>query len=206
MSRIDLEGIVTLVLRRAHSQGSIGAREIREELELAGLSPVLWKDVLAQARPSLRYRQGRYHFVPPSATHLRKRARQEQSQSRAIRKAARQLIRLYRSVPVASERRVHARIQMVLPLQVQTERRRLLRMLSRDISVTGIRLLGNCPLLGQKVRVCIPFPTAGGESYCFLVHVLWSVPVGDGLVENGGAFLDLLTAPLDALGVVAYEQ
>jgi hypothetical protein len=64
-----------------------------------------------------------------------------------------------------------------------------LTLLSRDLSTTGIRLVGTKRLLGQKVRVLIP--NGEGAPLDFLVRILWTCPVGDDLVENGGTFISV---------------
>ena len=58
-------GIADRVVRRAQRQGYVVAREVREELTLAGASDDLWKDVLALARQSLTLRRGRYYYSAP---------------------------------------------------------------------------------------------------------------------------------------------
>ena len=65
-------------------------------------------------------------------------------------------------------------------------------MLTRDLSPTGLRLLGSRSLLGQKVRVHLA--GNGGRSCTFLVRILWSCAVGDNLFENGGSFLGMVDA------------
>jgi hypothetical protein len=72
-------------------------------------------------------------------------------------------------------------------VKVVTEDGQEFTLLSRDLSATGIRLVGTRRLLGQKVRVIIP--GSDGAAREFLVRILWTCPVGDDLVENGGAFI-----------------
>ena len=74
-------------------------------------------------------------------------------------------------------------------MTVRTEDGREFTLLSRDLSATGIRLIGTRRLLGHKVHVII---TSGGVSLDFLVRILWTCPVGDDLVENGGTFLGVV--------------
>jgi hypothetical protein len=71
------------------------------------------------------------------------------------------------------------------PVQVVTEDEREFTFLSLGPSSSGIRLIGLCGLLGQKVRVRIPNPD--GAPWCFVVRILWTCRVGDDLIENGGA-------------------
>ena len=65
-------------------------------------------------------------------------------------------------------------------------------LVSRDLSPTGMRLLGTKQLLGQKIRVDLP---QGKEAApCrLLMRILWTCAVGDNLFENGGTFLELVT-------------
>ena len=65
---------------------------------------------------------------------------------------------------------------------------------SINSSCNGIRLIGPASLLGQKIRVKLP-TGQGNESKCFSVQIVWSSVVGDGLCENGGAFLGLVRTP-----------
>jgi hypothetical protein len=51
-------------------------------------------------------------------------------------------------------------------------------------------------LLGQKVHVLFSRP-GGRPPFDFLVRVLWTCAVADGLFENGGAFLEV-AAPVEA--------
>jgi PilZ domain len=186
MTENDLETVAHAVTRRAQRQGFVLAREIREELEQAGLSEGLWKDVLALARSSLRYRQGRYHYVPA----VSQRLREEQRHQRAVRTIIRQLIRHYKKSASHLDRRRQDRIDYLQQVKVLTEDDRELGLLSRDLSPNGIRLIGTRSLLGQKVRVLMPQPD-GDEPWCFTVRVLWTCAVGDGLFENGGTFLEV---------------
>jgi len=185
----NLQGIATAVVRRAQRQGSVLPREVRDELTEAGLDATLWKDVVALARPALRYRQGRYHYVPV----LSSRAQEEQRQQQAIGRAIRQLVRAVKKA-TPHERRQQGRCDFIQPVKVQTEDGREFTLLSRDISPTGIRLIGTRSLLGQKVQVSIA-PSDGAEPWSFLVRILWTCAVGDDLYENGGSFLELTTRP-----------
>jgi hypothetical protein len=183
----NLQGVAEMVVRRAQRQGFIVPREVREELGRAGVPDKMWKDVLALGRSSLRYNHGRYYYTTP----VSQRVRQEQTHERAIRRAVRQLIRQCRTATAALERRGEDRIDFVQPVKVTTEDDREYTLLTRDLSATGIRLFGTLRLLGQKVRVAI---TAPGQTLptTFVVRILWTCAVGDGLVENGGAFLEVV--------------
>jgi hypothetical protein len=191
MSESDLQGIANAVIQRAQQQGFVLPEEVREELVKAGQPDTLWKDVLALARPALSYRQGRYYFVSAVSA----RAQEEQHQQQRIRAAVLQLVGRHRAAgPV--ERREEGRVDFIQPVRVRTEDGREFTLLSRDLSPTGMRLIGTRRLLGQKVRVVIPGPEnePAARPLCFLVRVLWTCALGDDLFENGGAFLD---APAD---------
>jgi hypothetical protein len=184
MSEGSLQAVAEMVVRRAQSQGHVLAREVREELARAGLEESLWKDVLALARASLSYRRGRYHYTAP----LSARVQAEQTQQRDIHAAVRQLIEQHQRARASVERREQDRVDFVHPVTVITEDQRRLTLLSRDLSANGIRLVGTRRLLGQKVRVLIP--TGEGQPPAeFLVRVLWTCPLGEDLVENGGQFV-----------------
>ncbi|MSU77620.1 MAG: hypothetical protein EXS16_05940 [Gemmataceae bacterium] len=68
--------------------------------------------------------------------------------------------------------------------------------MSRDLSATGVRLLGTKRLLGNKVQLTLP--TGADQPPCrLLVRILWTCAVGGDLFENGGIFLELLPAEVD---------
>jgi hypothetical protein len=182
MSGHNMQGVAEQVARLAQRQGYVVERDVREELARAGLPDAQWKDVLALARPSLAYRRGRYyHPTPPSAPTPPDQARQSDIQS-----AYAQLLAQHQGAAGRVERREQGRVDFVQPVQVITEDNRTLTLLTRDLSATGVRLIGTHRLLGQKLRVLIP---AGGATYTFTVRILWTCPVGDDMVENGGSFL-----------------
>ena len=195
MIMTDLQAIVTAVSRRAQRQGFVVPREVRQELAGAGLAEDLWKDVVALAQPALNYRQGRYYYTSP----LSPRVEQEKHQQRVIQRAVRQLIRQHQAEADQVERRQNDRTDFIQPVKVHTEDHRELTLLSRDISTTGLRLIGTRSLLGQKVRVLIP---RGEETTprCFLVRIVWTCAIGDEMFENGGTFLEVVAG--DPLKVV----
>ncbi len=160
--------------------------EVREELTLAGVPETMWKDVIALARPTLSFRKGRYYYSPPVSD----RVRREQTQQRDVVKVIRQLIRHHRQEAKEFERRGEDRYDFVQTVKVVTEDHRELTLISRDLSSTGIRLVGTHRLLGQKVRVQIPRP-GSDEPWSFIVRILWTCAVGEDLVENGGSFLEV---------------
>lgn len=92
------------------------------------------------------------------------------------------------------ERRGVERIEFVEPVRVRTEDGREFTFLSRDLSPAGIRLVGAHRLLGQKIRVQFAGPP-GNEPPPLLVRVLWTCALAEGLIENGGMFLDALDEP-----------
>jgi hypothetical protein len=87
----------------------------------------------------------------------------------------------------SDERRGEERIDFVCPVLVVTEDERLLAFLIRDLSLSGVRLLGTDRLLGEKVRVLISNPN--GSPWSVWVRILWTCPVTQDLVENGGTIL-----------------
>jgi hypothetical protein len=195
MVQTQLRGVVENVLRRAQRQGYVVPRDVRDELLQAGLPEEYWKDILNLARESLHYRQGRYYYLQAISCRLH----EQQSQQQIVFHTIRDLIRRQQAARAENERRQQDRIEFIFPAKVQTEDNREFRVLTRDLSPTGIRLLGSRSLLGQKIRVHL---TAGAGRPCvFLVRVLWSCAVGDALFENGGSFLGmveelaLVTAP-----------
>jgi hypothetical protein len=182
----NLQGVTDLVLRQAQRQGYILPRQVRTVLAEAGLPETLWKDVLIVARPALTYRKGRYYYTVPVSA----RVRQEQAQQQDIHNAVLQLIHEYKNAALRVERRDEERIEFVQPVKVRTEDDREYTLLSRDLSVTGIRLVGTRRFLGQKLRIAIP--CADGSSWReFIVRILWTCAIGEDLVENGGNFVDL---------------
>jgi hypothetical protein len=186
MISANLQGVADFVVRRAQRQGFVLPREVREELANASLPESLWKDVVALARPSLTYRRGRYYYSTPVSD----RVRQEQSHQRDIQKVVRQLVKQHRAAASEVERREEDRYNFVQQVQVITEDKREFTLLSRDISPTGIRLVGTKRFLGQKVRVEIPRTDTTTPS-SFLVRVLWTCAISEDLFENGGTFIEL---------------
>src|SRR5262245_26394657 len=148
----SLQEVADAVVRRAQRQGHVVPRDIRGELKLAGLPEDEWKKVTALAKGSLNYRQGRYYAVAAVSPRLH----EQQEQQRRIDKAVRKLIKTYRDSSKEQERRGQVRVDYVQPVRVQTEDGKSFTLLSRDISPTGIRLVGARRLLGAKVRVFLP--------------------------------------------------
>jgi hypothetical protein len=187
-----LQEVADATVRRAQRQGFILPREIREELSQSHLPEGQWKDVLALARACLRYRQGRYYY----RTAVSSRLREEQQHQREVRLAVRQLVRQHRATSSAPDRRRQDRADFIEAVTVRLADGRSLAVLSRDLSPTGIRLVGTQSLLGHKLQVFIP--RAGSpDPWCFTARILWTCAVGDGLFENGGTFLGMAEASAD---------
>jgi hypothetical protein len=184
MISTNLQGVAELVIRQAQRQGYIVPRQVRTVLTEAGVNESLWKDVLAVARPSLAFRRGRYYYSAP----ISDRVRQERVQQNDIQKTVREIIRCHRGT-TGVERREEDRLEFVQPVKIKTEDGREFTLLSRDLSTTGIRLIGTRRLLGQKIRVAIP-AADGTTTWDFIVRILWTCNVGDDLVENGGSFVE----------------
>jgi hypothetical protein len=185
MTTTDLQEIANTVIRKAQHQGYVLPREIRKELTEAGAPNTMWKDILALARSSLSYRKGRYYYVPA----VSERVRQEQDQQRLIRRTVEQIITQYESYTSRIERREQQRINFVQLVKAQAEDGREFTLLSRDLSVSGIRLIGTRSLLGQKIHLRIPRPDGSGF-YRFLVRILWTCAVSEDFYENGGMFVE----------------
>ena len=197
MISTELQPVVNTVLRRAQRQGYVVPREVRAELTEAGLPDARWRDVLAMARESLHYRQGRYFYLDAVSPRLQ----QQQSREHAVAAAARQVIRGHLARVAEQERRQQERIEFFQPVTLLTEDGRRVRLLSRDLSPTGMRLLGTRSLLGQKVRLTLTVP-GKSESVTFVLRVLWTCAVGDDLFENGGSFVDVLPEGSGELRVI----
>jgi hypothetical protein len=97
-------------------------------------------------------------------------------------------MRMHKAQNNAHERRLQGRIDFIKQVKVRSEDGREQTLLSRDLSLTGIHLLGARSFLGQKVHVTLP--GGDGQPLCFLVRILWTCMVCDGLFENGGSFLE----------------
>src|SRR5262249_31661270 len=160
---------------------------IREELQQTKLPEERWKDVVALSGSLLRYRRGRYYYEARRRSPLQA----EESQQRAIHETIRHLIRQYKKTHAQMERRQQGRTDFVQPVTVQTQDQREYQHLSRDLSEAGIRLIGTHSLLGQKVHVQLAGDD-GASPTTFVVRILWTCSVGDGLFENGGMFLEML--------------
>jgi hypothetical protein len=196
MTLTDLQSVANTVVLRAQQRGYVIPREIREELASSGLAEEQWKEVVDLARPALYFRQGRYYYV----TAVSPRLRAEQTQQEQIQQAIRHWIRRHKQNSAAIERRRQDRIDFIQPLKVRTEDDREFTLVSRDLSTTGIRLIGTRSLLGQKIRVYLQAEQE--EPTIFVVRVLWTCAIGEDLFENGGAFLEVISAERPQFEVV----
>lgn len=187
MAEPNLQTIADDVVRRARQQGSVTAGDIRSELKLAGVAESYWKDVAALTKQDLRFRQGRYYPVEAISS---RRAEAEAQQDR-IAKAIRGLIRQHRAAAKRHDRRGEVRIDFVQPVRVHTADGKSWTLLSRDLSTTGIRILGTKQLLGQKVEIELP-QGQDGRPLRMACRILWTCAVGDELFENGGTFSDVV--------------
>ncbi len=181
----DLRPLVEAVTRRAEQQGFILPRQVREELAKAGASEDQWKAVLKSAGPRLVYQSGRYYFVPAQSA-VRE---QRQSHELQIQQAVQALVTKYKQTAEQEDRRAADRLVFLQPVQLLTTDNEHHQVLTKDISTTGIRLLGSRDLLGQKLRLTVPAPKG---SFTFLVRIVWTCRIADDLFENGGVFLELL--------------
>jgi hypothetical protein len=198
MTLTDLQSIAKTMVHRAQRRGYIIPQEIRAELASAGLPDTEWKEVVELARPALYYRQGRYYCVNPVSPRLR----EELNHQERIQGVIREVIRRHKQKAGPVERRRQERVDFVQSVKVQTEDHREYTLLSRDLSTSGIRLVGTRSLLGQKVRVML-FAGDQAETYALLVRILWTCAVGDDLYENGGTFLEVVPPERVMLKVVS---
>lgn len=185
MSEPTIATVAEAILRRAQRQGYVVPREIRGELQAAGLEEDRWKDVVTHLKNDLHYRQGRYHNVAAVSPRLH----QEQEQQRIIAKAIKSIIKEHKDALKERERRGQIRVDFIQPVKVRTEDGSEFTLLSRDISPTGIRLLGTKRLLGHKITVTLTL--RDGPPLVLVARILWTGAIGDDLFENGGNFLEL---------------
>jgi hypothetical protein len=190
MTVAEIPEIASRVLDRAQLQGYVTRREIRDELRKAGQPDDTWRDVLAILRESLHFRQGRYNYI----CQFDSRLEQELLRQRRVHRSVRSVIRRHCARENRPERRRQGRIDFIKPVKVQASDGHVYTLLSRDLSLTGIQLLGSRSLLGQKIHVWIPTGEEGRPPHCFLVRIVWTAMVGDGLYENGGSFLEKVDA------------
>jgi hypothetical protein len=187
MSSPELQEVADAVVQLAKRQGHVSSRDVRAELRIAGLSEKEWKSVIALTRDALIHRQARYYHKDTLSPHQEK----EHARRHAIQKAINRLVKQHRRKAKDDERRGQKRVDFIQPVKVRTEDGKEYALLCRDLSTTGIRMLGAKRLLGQKVDVEL-FGDDGQPACRFTVRILWTCAVGDELFENGGNFLELL--------------
>jgi len=124
---------------------------------------------------------------------------------RPIERAVRRLVRQYKAASDRIERREHGRTHFIRQVKAVADNGRDYTVLTRDISLSGVRLLSNHSLLGQHLRVRIPIEDDSPETYCFVVRILWSAIAADGLYDNGGLFLELEKAKPGRLRIADEE-
>ncbi len=190
----ELREVADAVVRRAQRNGFVLPGEIREELAQTNTPETRFDEVIELSRPLLRLRQGRYYYK----TKVSARVRREQRLQRAVQQSVRRLIRQHKKTNSHTERRKQQRADFIQPVKVRSEDGREFTLLSRDLSESGIRLIGTRGLLGQKVQIAIPYPD-GKKTSCFLARILWTCSIGDGLFENGGSFLEMVVEPSETL-------
>jgi hypothetical protein len=187
MTSPALQPVADAVLRLAKRQGFVTSKEVRTELRIAGADDSAWRDVLALLHDSLVHKQNRYYHKDALTPRLEK----EHAQQAAIQKVIKQLIKQHRNTGRRDERRGQMRVDFIQPVKVHTDDGKSYALMSRDLSLSGVRLLGTKRLLGQKLQ--LELPAADGTPMCkLLVRILWTCAVGDDLFENGGAFMELL--------------
>jgi hypothetical protein len=178
--------VAEIVGRRAQRQGYVVPRDIRAELQSAGLPDEQWKEVVTHLKSTLNYRQGRYYHVAAVSP----RVHQEREQQRVIGKFVRNLQKEQKAAEKIRERRGQVRVEYPQPVKVQSEDGKEFTLLGRDMSTSGIRMLGTRRLLGTKVKVTL---TSKEGPLTLWVRILWTCAVGDDLFENGGNFLETPT-------------
>ena len=179
-----LRVVTETVLAQARTKGYTLPAEVRQELARAGLDEGLWKDVLALARSSLRFDGDRYWYHAP----LSERAAREKGRLDAVSQAVRAILERQRER--LDERRGQDRMEFIHPVVLLLDDETEHRVLTRDLSISGVRLIGSRRLLGQKVRLSLPVP---GEvaPLAIRLRILWTAQVGDDLFENGGSFVEM---------------
>jgi hypothetical protein len=197
MTETDLQEVTNTVIKRAQRQGFVVAEDIREELAQTGIDATQWKEVVHLSGALLDYRHGRYYYSPAFSA----RVQAERQQQLAIGQTVHRLIRQYKKSHLLAERRQQGRADFIQAVKVRSEEQKELTVLSRDISATGIRLIGTRSLLGQKVTVTVP-RGQGTEPASFVVRILWTCTIGDGLFENGGRFLEIAEPQPEPLKIV----
>ena len=186
MTLTDLQGIANSVVQRAQRHGYVVPREIRAELSHAGLPDGQWKEVVARLARRCTTARAATTTSTMSATPARG------TEPAGVHSPHHSPVDPPAQAKAAQvERRGQDRIDVIQPVKVQTEDRREFTLLSRDVSTTGIRLIGTRSLLGQKVRVVLP-QEVQPEPWVLVVRIVWTCAIGEDLFENGGTFLEVV--------------
>jgi hypothetical protein len=186
----ELHAIAAAVLRLAEKQGFVAPRDIRTELTRAGQPESRWKEVVELLRESLHFRQGRYYILSAAGS---PQLQQQKDNLQQIRDILKEVLGEATTAD-STDRRQEPRVPFSRPVKIIFENNQDLMVLGLDLSPSGIRFIANRSLLGRKFRVELPLP--GAESappVTLLVRVLWTSAVADGLFENGGAFLEMIS-------------
>lgn len=96
------------------------------------------------------------------------------------------------AMPIPNERRKDARLTFIYPVLVEMPDGNRLQCLTRDVSLNGMRLLSKHMLAGQKLRVLVPRADKKADPFCFVLQILWSAAIGDGLFDSGGLFMEVV--------------
>ena len=171
-------------LENTLAKGNDQVKALNDELQkvkvLAGLTPVTGAGIVLTLEDSKR--------GPPT-----NRAFEQDKyiiHDYDLQQAVHELVIEYRQAAELQERREVDRISFIQPVTVETSEGETCRVLTKDISASGIRLLGSRGFLGQKLRVTVP--SVEGPNRTFVVRILWTCMVGDDLYENGGSFVELV--------------
>jgi hypothetical protein len=190
MASSELHTVASAVLRLAQKQGHVVPRDIRDELARAGLDDSRWNEVVELLRESLHYRQGRFHLIAAPGS---PRLEEEQHKRQEVHDIVQNVLREQQAKTDRTERRSEERIPFSRHIRIQTEDHQELTVMSQDLSSAGIRFIANRSLLGRRIRVLLPHSNADEPPVTLVVRILWTTAAGDGLFENGGSFLELVT-------------
>ncbi len=185
-------------MQLAEQKGYDVPRDIRAELDRAKLDESRWKEIVELLRESLHYRQGRYYVIRAEGSPRLEREHQLQQRVRDVL----QKVLESPATDAPSERRQEERTPYTRPITIQTEDRQEFTVLSQDLSASGIRFIANRTFLGKKLSVLLRGVDETAPAVTLVVRILWATQVSEGLFENGGAFLDLLSEPTSRSGRV----
>ena len=155
MTVANLQGVAEQVVRRAQGQGYVVPRRGARRVEAGRGARRIVEGVVALARQSLSFRRGRYYYSTPSATAS---AASSPSSGTSAGPSIGSSATTPRPAATPIEHRGQDRVDFVQTVAVRTDDGEEFTLLSRDLSTTGIRLVGTHRLLGQKVHVLVPRP------------------------------------------------